>query len=185
MEMQLLASFRAGRPEALERIYCENQRAIRTLLHARLRRSGHLSAANLADLVQDVFAKAFSTKARLAYDGEREYGPFLKKLATNTLIDWLRCQRREIAHDIDLNAVAEAQFTSSAPTTRFPPDLIAITSHFVHELPPELRRVHERRFLASESQGTAAEALGISRQTLRTLERRLLDRLRRELRDFS
>lgn len=185
METELLASFRAGRPEALERIYLENAGAIRALVQTRLRRSGHFSPANAADLVQEVFTKAFSERARLAYDGERAYGPFLRQLASNTLIDWLRIQGREIAGTLDVDSLAEAHLAADASVTRFPSEVIALTRRFVHELPPELRRVHERRFLAAESQGAAAQALGISRQTLRTLERRLLAQLRRQLRDFS
>ena len=185
METELLASFRAGRPEALERIYRENAEAIQALVQTRLRRSGHFSPANAADLVQEIFTKAFSSRARLAYDGVRAYGPFLRQLASNTLIDWLRTQGREIAGALDIDALAETHLTTHASTTRFPPEAIAITRRFIHELPPELRRVHEQRFLAAESQGAAAQALGISRQTLRTLERRLLDRLRLQLDDFG
>ena len=42
----------------------------------------------------------------------------------------------------------------------FPADLVAIAQRFVHGLSPKLRSVHERRFLAAESQERAAESLG-------------------------
>ncbi|HEY3500211.1 MAG TPA: RNA polymerase sigma factor [Polyangiaceae bacterium] len=184
MDRELLLGFRAGRREALERVYWENVDAIETLVQAGLRRSQQFSPANVADLVQEIFAKAFSRKARDAYDGEREYGPFLRQLGRNALVDWLRSRGRELAGDFDLEALAEARhLTSEADNAPFPPDLVAITRRFVGRLGPELRGVHERRFLAAESQEQAAETLGISRQTLRTLERRLLDGLRREIRE--
>jgi hypothetical protein len=50
-------------------------------------------------------------------------------------------------------------------------------------MPQELRGVYERRFVLSEPQQRAADALGISRQTLRTLENKLIDGLKRVLRD--
>jgi RNA polymerase sigma factor (sigma-70 family) len=183
MEKELLAGFRAGRREALERIYWEHVEAIESLVQAGLRRSQQFSPANLADVVQEIFAKAFSKKARAAYDGERDYAPYLRRLARNTLVDWLRSRGRELAGDFDLEALAEAaQLSNDADTAVFPADLVAITRRFVHELAPELRGVHEHRFLAPKSQADAAAALGISRQTLRTLERRLLDGLRRQIR---
>jgi hypothetical protein len=55
-------------------------------------------------------------------------------------------------------------------------------SSYLKDLPPELVAVHERRFVAAESQERAAEALGISRQSLRTLEKKLVDGLRRQIR---
>src|SRR5262245_58713871 len=105
MDRELLDGFRAGRREALERVYWANVDGIETLVQAGLRRSQQFSPANLADLVQEIFAKAFSKKARAAYDGQRDYGPFLRQLARNTLIDWLRARGRELAGDFDLEAL--------------------------------------------------------------------------------
>jgi RNA polymerase sigma-70 factor (ECF subfamily) len=183
MDRELLAGFREGARQALERLYWQHVASIELLVQAGLRRSQQFSPANLADLVQEVFAKAFSKKARLAYDGERDFGPYLRQLARNTLIDWLRVRGREMTLDFDLDELAEPPHsTSDAETALFPAHLVALTQRFVQDLPPELRGVHERRFLAAESQERAAEALGISRQTLRTLERRLVDGLRRQIR---
>jgi RNA polymerase sigma factor (sigma-70 family) len=183
MDRELLAGFRAGKRAALERIYWEHIEGIELLLQAGLRRHQHFTPANLADLVQDVFSKAFTAKARAAYDGEREYGPFLRQIARNTLVDWLRQQGREVASTDDLELAAEHQaLRSDADAGVFSAELVAITQRFVSELDPSLRAVHERRFLAGESQERAAETLGISRQSLRTLERRLLEGLRREIR---
>ena len=49
-------------------------------------------------------------------------------------------------------------------------------------LPEELRQVHHQRFVLATPQRQAAEALGISRQSLRTLEKKLIVGLRRQLR---
>jgi RNA polymerase sigma-70 factor (ECF subfamily) len=181
MEDKLLAAFRLGQRDALESIYWLHVEAVETLVRRGLCRVHRFSAADLADVVQEVFAKAFSVKARSAYDGERDYGPFLLQLARNTLYDWLRRRNKEVLRDLDPDAlVAEGDPTRDPGP--FPAELVLTTVTFLEGLTPELRAVHERRFQAAESQERAAQALGISRQNLRTLERRLLDGLRRALR---
>src|SRR5258706_11892085 len=37
----------------------------------------------IADLVQETFARAFGDRARRAYDGQRPYGPYLATIARN------------------------------------------------------------------------------------------------------
>ena len=183
MSPDQLANFRAGAREALERVYWENIEAVEALVRGGLRRSEYFSTANLADLVQEIFAKAFSPRARAAYDGVRDYGPYLRQLARNTLIDWLRERGRELVGGIEPEALLDnREGDTSVEALLFPPEHVAVAQRFVGSLSAELKGVHERRFLAAESQEQAARALGISRQSVRTLERRLLDGLRRELR---
>jgi RNA polymerase sigma factor (sigma-70 family) len=182
MEDALLEGFRAGKRDALERVYWLHVETVETLVRRGLCRVGRFSAADLADVVQEVFEKAFGKKARAAYDGEREYGPFLRQLARHTLYDWLRRRNKEIVRDLDPDAlIAEAE--PGRDPGPYPAELVLVTEAFVEGLAPDLKAVHERRFQAAESQEHAARVLGISRQNLRTLERRLLDGLRRALRD--
>src|SRR3954468_261336 len=89
-------AFRKGRHEALERVYREHRRSIEALVQTTLRRADLLTRQNHADLVQDVFARAFSPKARESFDGARSLGPFLRQIARNLLIDWLRHQTYEL-----------------------------------------------------------------------------------------
>jgi RNA polymerase sigma-70 factor (ECF subfamily) len=149
---------------------------------ARLAQARRFSAANLADLVQDVFLRAFSPSARMSYDGERDYVPFLLTIARNVLIDWLRRSSRELADAEDLEALTDASAPSPTEEALFGPELVNATRSYVEGLTPELRGVHEQRFVKAEPQRSAAEALGVSRQNLRTLERKLVDGLRRSLR---
>jgi len=65
----------------------------------------------------------------------------------------------------------------------FAPAVVAVADAYVQSLPDELRRIHHQRFVVGSPQRQAAEALGISRQTLRTLEKRLVIGLRRRLRE--
>jgi RNA polymerase sigma factor (sigma-70 family) len=180
-----LEAFRAGRRETLERIYWEHVDAVERLVRGGLQRAGRFTTASLEDVVQEIFAKAFSEKARASYDGEREYGPFIRQLARNALIDWLRRATKEVAGGADMAALIDGAEEDAKEAAPFDEELVRATARFVDGLEPELKRVHERRFLAGESQESAAQALGISRQNLRTLERRLLDSLRRELRNLE
>ena len=182
MDPALLEAFRRGERGALERVYRDHVDDVETFLRSRLARAGRLTAATLADLVQDVFLKAFAEKARASYDGEREYQPYLRALARNLLVDWLRRSLREVTEVREIEALVDAEADERQQDELFAPELVAATARYVETLPPELKGVLERRFVEAEPQVSAAQALGISRQNLRTLERKLVDGLRRALR---
>src|SRR6185436_19449677 len=50
----------------------------------------------IADIVQEVFARSFSHSARASYDGERDYAPYLYAVARNVLTDRARRVGREL-----------------------------------------------------------------------------------------
>jgi RNA polymerase sigma factor (sigma-70 family) len=140
-------------------------------------------AHEVADVVQEVFAKAFRTPARLSFDGLREYGPFIATIARNTLADWLRARNRSV------NPVA-----SSLPDIPDIPDddvhvdsawaddaTVRIVESYLSALPAELASIHKERFVLGRSQVQAAADLGLSRQQLRTREAKLKSGLRRLL----
>lgn len=181
MDPALLEAFRRGDPVALERVYRDHVGEIEGFLRARLFRAGRLTPASLADLVQDVFLRAFSAKNRQSYDGQRAYGPYLLALARNLLIDWLRRTSREATLGQSIEALVDAHADEPASAAIYDPELVALAARYVENLDPALRGVHERRFVRAEPQVNAARALGISRQNLRTLERKLVDGLRRLL----
>jgi RNA polymerase sigma factor (sigma-70 family) len=185
METALLEAFRRGDRAALEKVYRAHIDAVERFLASRLARARRFSATNLADLVQEVFLRAFSQSARKSYDGERDYGPFLITIAKNVFIDWIRRSSREVGDARALEGLVDAAADDPAADELFEPELVEATTSYVEQLSPELRSVHERRFVHAEPQRSAAEALGISRQNLRTLEKKLVDGLRRELRRLS
>lgn len=180
MEVDLLKAYRAGKREALTRIYREHARAVHRYLCQRLG-----AGEEVADVVQEVFIRAFSEAARTKYDGAREYGPFLRVIARNVFVDRARRWRREIAVD---GEQLEAAIGNAVNEYAFDPFLAEDTSdleaviEYVSTLAPELRRVYEERFVRASTQQQAAAALGISRQALRTRERKLLAGLRQRLR---
>jgi RNA polymerase sigma factor (sigma-70 family) len=179
---ELADAVRTGHPPVLEQLYQEHLADVERVVRAALVRARRFSRADVSDLVQEVFAKAFSPHARAAYDGVREYGPFLRRIAINTAVDWLRRTKREAGRSVELMVTMDVAVPiSGGEDDPFSCDLLAATERYVISLRPELKAVHERRFLAADSQEAAARKLGISRQNLRTLERRLLAGLRREL----
>jgi RNA polymerase sigma-70 factor (ECF subfamily) len=184
---ELWEQFRRGERSALERIYWEYvervDRLVRRLLHlhggTRL-----VAAANVEDLVQDSFTRAFSPAARGAYDGIRDYGPYLLTIARNTVADALRLQQREvlaggaeIAAWMALEDVAPAE----EPASWIDSVTLARVRDYLSRLPIDLQSVHHRRYVLDEAQDVAAEALGMSRQRIRTLEKKLRLGLVREL----
>jgi len=186
-DRELWEQFRRGERSALERIYwtyvARVARLVRRLLYfhggTRL-----VAAANVEDLVQDSFTRAFSPAAREAYDGIRDYGPYLLTIARNTVADALRLRQREVlaggeeiagwlALENDASAEDPASWTDSVTLAR--------VRDYLSRLPLDLQSVHHRRYVLDEAQDAAAEALGISRQRIRTLEKKLRLGLEREL----
>jgi RNA polymerase sigma-70 factor (ECF subfamily) len=182
MDSHHFVAFRRGDREAAEKVYRDHIEMVERHVRTALFRAGKLSAANLADVVQDVFTKAFSRSARESYDGSREYAPFLMTIARNALVDWLRKSGRELPEsNLEIHFAPALSSAWVAENETYGPELLAAVSNYVENLPAPLRAVHERRFIAAEPQERAAEALGISRQNLRTLERKLVEGLKRAI----
>jgi RNA polymerase sigma factor (sigma-70 family) len=189
-DRRLLDAFRAGAPDALETVYWAYVRKLERLLSAGFELRGQgirvggvcRHPEELADLVQEVMVRAFSEKGRRGYDGIRDYGPYLFAIARNVLVDWARARRREIpAGWQELAAAVEMSPAAEDPSPWAEPAMVRLVEQYLDGLPPELREVHRLRHEEGLSQTRAAEVLGVSRQTLRTLERRLQEGLAAEL----
>jgi RNA polymerase sigma-70 factor (ECF subfamily) len=179
----LLRRFRQGERDALERVYWAYVDRIEGVVRhgffliqkEGLRIEG-ARADEVADLVQETFARAFSERARLAYDGVREYGPFLITITRNLLVD----RARKLGRELSFEQLGEDRDDTEAPepeATWADEATMKVVREYLATLPDELRRVHEQRYVRSLSQEQAARALGISRQQIRTLEKRLRDGL--------
>jgi RNA polymerase sigma factor (sigma-70 family) len=178
----LLRRFREGEREALGQVYWTYVDRVEGLLRRRLTQVGGSSPADLEDLVQEVFIRAFAPDTRLGYDGLRPYTPYLFTIARNTLIDWWRRRGRQVPTSLTLDEAPDEVAVTEDPGGAYADArTMVVVERFVRGLVPELRAVHEARFDRGLSQRDAADALGIGRQTLRTLERRLTDQLREAL----
>jgi len=183
MDADLLRRIRSGDREALGYVYRLCVRDVESGARRALASLRLLSAANLADIVQEVFLRAFSKNARLSYDGQRDYKPYVLSIARNVVADWTRRVGREIpTSDLLEMTAGDSAEADSGDVSIFPPAAVSLVAAYVQSLSPDLRAVHHRRFVLAEPQRQAATALGISRQSLRTREQRLIVGLRRELR---
>jgi RNA polymerase sigma factor (sigma-70 family) len=175
----LLRRFRSGERAALALVYWRYVDAVAAVI----RRSGLLSQHNplshaeeLSDLVQETFARAFSGPARAAYDGTRDYRPYLLRICRNLLADVARRSGREI-RGVDGD---ELPGPPTAPAWA-EAEQLAMVRDYVAALPPVLRAVYEQRYVLGLSQEQAAAALGVGRQTVRTREEKLRKGLARHL----
>ena len=187
---ELLSRFRRGDRDALEEVYRAYVDKVSKVVRFgfRLPQGGvpglGWRADEVADIVQEVFARSFSDSARASYDGERDYAPYLYAVARNVLTDRARRAGRELptawtelarVREEDLAANEDESAWADAAT-------IAAVRAYIEGLDDSLKQLHDVRYVQGLSQREAADKLGISRQTLRTLECRLRDGLRQRLR---
>jgi RNA polymerase sigma-70 factor (ECF subfamily) len=188
-----LAAFRAGDRAVLDTVYRAHVDRVSEIVANGFRIAGTGRAilglggrpADLADAVQEIFLKAFARNARTAYDGTRDFEPYLTTIARNVLIDRVRRSGRELLMaDVDLDVAGKSAASAAhrEVAARWEDPLaLEVVRRFVEALPPELAQIHRVRYVEGLSQRQAAQRLGISRQVVRTLEDRLRDGLRREL----
>jgi RNA polymerase sigma-70 factor (ECF subfamily) len=190
-EPQLLERFRAGDEAALETVYwtCIDEvtriadAVLRTCATGSARGTGEIAAA-LADVVQEVFVKAFAPDARQRFDASRPYRPYLAQITRNVAVDHWRQMRRYVPSDIEhlLDRLSlETQAGSADAGAWSDAETVALVNRFVASLDQESRRIHEALYVKGMSQRDAAAALGLGRQTIRTTEAKLRSGLRREL----
>lgn len=192
-DRQLLLRFRQGDRAALEEVYWAYvEQVVRVGRFGLKSRSGSRVPGvgrphELPDLVQEVFARAFSRAAREAYDGVRDYAPYLVRLAANALIDQHRKLGRELVMaEGDLQGALEI----GSPADRedsvwLEPELVRQTQSYLAGVGEDLRRIYQQRFVAGLSQRDAAAALGLTRPRLRTLEARLCEGLEAWLKEHG
>jgi RNA polymerase sigma-70 factor (ECF subfamily) len=193
-EAGLLERFREGERTALDTVYRAYVDSVARAVASALRRYGHQErhgggwrevASELPDLVQEVFTRAFEPETRRRFDGVREYGPYLTQIARNVVVDCLRRKLRQVARDagplfdeVSLDLVPPVEPEDFADL-----QIMTLVGQYVEGLPEDLRRVHEALYVQGLSQRDAAEALGLGRQVVRTLESRLRRGLRRVLKE--
>lgn len=193
-DRELLAAFRDGQRDALERIYRQHVLDI-----ARYLRRGFMYTVNdqsvrfpgvhapfdLESLVQEVFARAFAPRARLGYDGLRPYGAFLVGIARNVVLDQLRRQARhgevlEAPEAIDQTA-AEAPESSPAQSEDERRGRELVLAFLDDACDDRDRALYALRYERELSQVDAAREAGLTRIQVRRWERKFRERLLRFL----
>jgi RNA polymerase sigma-70 factor (ECF subfamily) len=190
-EPGLFERFRAGNEAALETVYWACVGDVSRIADAVLRACAAGSARGtgeiatvLADVVQEVFVKAFAPEARQRFDPGRPYRPYLAQITRNVAVDHWRQMRRYVPSDIEqlidrLSLEAEADSADAGAWSDA--ETVALVNRYVGSLDEDSRRVHEALYVKGMSQRDAADALGLGRQTIRTAEAKLRAGLRREL----
>ena len=175
----LLTAFRAGDRDALQKVYWLYVRAVEAVVRRLFQQAGSGRSNDVLDAVQETFIRAFSSAARQSYDGVRDYGPYLNMTARNVALRWLEKHGRE--SPVEPESLASRLTTAnSAPEQDLweDPRILAIVQEYVAGLPEDMRAVHRLRYTLSVPQREAAEQLGMTRQHLRTLEKRIREGLR-------
>jgi RNA polymerase sigma factor (sigma-70 family) len=187
----LLERFRKGETAALETVYRAYVDVVARAVRGALRRYGggagtgwKTIAAEVPDLVQEVFTRAFEPRTRERFDGVREYGPYVSQIARNVVVDHLRRKHHELSADLTpvMNGILlppPAQQSGEDDFADF--QTVAIVGRYIADLPADLRRVHEALYVQGLSQREGAQALGLGRQVIRTVEARLKEGLRNQL----
>lgn len=171
----LLTAFRAGDPEAMAEVYWAYVSRVESFVRK------FAEPVDVPDLVQEAFVRALAETSRRAYDGVRDYGPYLVAVARNLVIDRARIRGRELPTDSDELAEHPAEDDGDAPPWA-EPATVKVVEAYLAGLPAPLRAVHDARYVRGLSQRSAAEVIGISRQQLRTQEARLRGGLAEALR---
>jgi RNA polymerase sigma factor (sigma-70 family) len=191
-ERDLLERFRAGDEEALETIYraCIDRvtriadAVLRACATSKARGKGEVATA-VADIVQEVFVKAFAPDARARFDAAKPFEPYLAQITRNVAIDHWRQMRRYVPCDIDrlIDKLAmETDNDDDSGADEWSDDAtVALVSRYLASLNEKARRVHDALYVKGMTQQGAADLLGLGRQGIRTAEAKLRSGLREEL----
>lgn len=184
----LLERFRRGEESALVAVYTHYapmvyrhlQRGFVFSSQGRwFRVHGLHDAAEQESFVQETFVRCFAEKARLSYDGERPYWPYVMRVCERLLIEERRRHKKVVA----LSEEALASLSEDGPSVQQSleqQELIALLETFLATCSSRDRAVFQALYEYGDSQQQAAERLGLGRTQIRTS----LARLRRELLRF-
>jgi RNA polymerase sigma-70 factor (ECF subfamily) len=189
----LLEAFRRGERAALTTVYTHYVDEVALLV----RQGFTVSAAQVAvpgerdpqrqrDLVQETFLRAFSERARLAYDGLSPFRPWLLRIAKNLMIDEGRRAGRMVLEPPSADALDAAAVLDASPEEALAwKTLRAATIAWRAAIEPELQRFVQLRFEEERSQAEVAALLAVTRRRVRTLETEVRVGLRVHLRKLG
>jgi RNA polymerase sigma-70 factor (ECF subfamily) len=190
---ELLTGFRAGEREALTEVYRAHVREVVGLLRhgfsfessGRARRFvGFGGAFEFQDALHETFRRAFEPRARDGYDGIRPYGPYLRTIARNVVLQ--RFRAREVLFPEMEPTAGEGRADQGFVLASPPPSpeaeahrasVRALMDAFLSTLSATDRALVDARFVRGLSQREAAEELGLGRQRLRSREAKIRRRL--------
>lgn len=201
---QLVERFRRGDRELLTELYHAHVNEIRRVLQGgfsfssrgeAVRFRGFREPFRLQEVLQEVFVHAFREKARLAYDSEQPYLPFLVTITRNWVIDRYRKERTHSALFVGMTELAGEGETAEEAMNRHAvrddtasPELAAYRGQlsetlqrFVGALDAEDTTVLQQHLMGELTQQEVADVLGTDRNGVRKRVRLMRERLLRHL----
>lgn len=201
---ELVERFRDGDRGVLDALYRAHVDAVARMLRdgftfssdgRTVRFRGFTQPFRLQEAVQDGFIHAFRAQARQAYDGTRAYGPYLRTIVRNRLIDRFRRQQLEaslfvqparVAHDDEteqeaLDRLAQTPSATSPESQAWQNQLSEVLAGFIDELEPTEQAIVRRHMMGELTQQEMADALGVSRNDVRKHIRLIRQALLRRL----
>jgi RNA polymerase sigma factor (sigma-70 family) len=162
----LLEAFRAGDADLLTRLYLVTAPSLRALLIA----CGLRSAADIDDVLQTTYTRAFAPAARASYGGLSPFPAYLKTIARNAVRDLRKSGRArfEVLDPEAADAASAASETANPELAVAQREEWALREQFLGRLPAFERRVYDICFVEGKAEREAAEALSITRHRLRS-----------------
>jgi RNA polymerase sigma-70 factor, ECF subfamily len=185
----LLAAFRAGDRNALEKVYHHYVGGVARRLRMGFSVPGDRGSVifgfkqpfELESAVQEVFLRAFKESARLSYDGIRPYKDFLAGITKHVVLDELRRRSRrrtESMSDLDLDRIAHVDEGTSPEATLETKQAIETVETFLEkECDERDRKLYELRYRDERSQEESAKAAGLTRIQVRRWETKFRTRM--------
>jgi RNA polymerase sigma-70 factor (ECF subfamily) len=148
---------------------------------------GYQQAFEQQDLVQEVFIRAFSERARMSYDGITPFEAYLRGVAKNFVIDEARKRRAALKAFGGPGAAVEdpdtAQADVESPEAEVQRERVRdAMKGFVNTLPVREQRFVKLRYEEGLGQEAVAKRMKVGRSTVRTFENRVRKRLHKHLR---
>ena len=175
-------AFRKGERSAMAHVYTEYSPLVQIICtHGFGGFRGFFSSADREDAVQQIFVAAFEERTRLAYDGLKPYGSFLRGVAQNTIRRML--EKRTRFQRTDAPAPQEERGLEELAIEG---ETLSIVRRFRASVvdPPE-PEVLQLYFVEGMSEEALAEHLGCTRYRLRKTIARIHKRMERYLRDHG
>lgn len=196
-DRDLLDAFRRGDRAALERVYEHYAPMIAAFLSRgftfsskgrQLQFRGYHQPFDLDNALQETFVRAFSERARLAYDGLNPYRSYVTTIARNLVLSEFR--RREVAasqlfvvrdgddpsSDLEARGAGPPLVSEPAPSAEaqlLRDELRRLYGAFVEQLSERERAYFVARFEERQIRVEAGRASGLSHMQARTLEKKL------------
>lgn len=175
-DKELLEGFRAGKPDALRRVYLHYAPSLYAYLRSGFSvksRGQWFSIRGITDpvtqenVVQETFARCFRPGPRASYDGMRPFLPYLKTACHRILIEEKRHDRwvHVSSDELDNVQVGERPSAQELLETQ---EVQVLIRELLASLPDREQQVFSAIFEEGDSQQQAAERLGLGRMQVRT-----------------